>query len=89
MYFTASPTVLMFSASPSEISTPNSSSSSITNSTTSRESAPRSSLKEASKVTLDSSTPKRSTMIFVTFSNTSAIFHFTSLQVLYRIISPT
>src|SRR5690606_16396294 len=62
----------MPSASSSEISMSNSSSSSITNSTTSNESAPRSPVKEASSFTSFSSTPRRSTITFVTLSNTVA-----------------
>src|SRR5690606_4621355 len=51
MNLTASPTVRMPSASSSEISTPNSSSRPMISSTTSRESAPRSSMKRDSSVT--------------------------------------
>src|SRR5690606_12714590 len=72
MYVTASPTVAMLSASSSEISISNSSSSSITNSTTSNESAPRSPVNEASSFTSFSSTPRRSTITFVTLSSTVA-----------------
>ena len=76
MYFTASSTVNTFSASSSGISQPNSSSKAITNSTVSRESAPRSSIKLDFSVTLSASTPRFSTTIFFTFSRTfySAIF---------------
>ena len=55
---TASPTVKIFSASLSEISEPNSSSKAITNSTVSRLSAPKSSIKLDSSVTFASSIPK-------------------------------
>src|SRR5262249_45252182 len=57
MYSTASLTRVIFSASSSGISIPNSSSRAITSSTVSRLSAPRSSTKEASGVTSSSSTP--------------------------------
>src|SRR3990172_6608373 len=43
------------------------------NSTVSKESAPKSSTKDASGVTSDSSTPSCSTMIFFTFSGTSTV----------------
>ena len=62
----------IFSASSSEISISNSSSNSITSSTTSNESAPRSSRKDASILTSLSSTPRRSTITFVTRSTTVA-----------------
>src|SRR5579863_7275987 len=65
---TASPTVLIFSASSSGMSMLNSVSNAITSSTWSRESAPRSSVMDASGVTSDSSTPSCSTMIFFTLS---------------------
>src|SRR5699024_12639619 len=71
--FTASPTVLIFSASSSAISRSNSSSSSITSSTTSKESASKSSRKEASIVICDSSTSNCSTIISFTLPNTSAM----------------
>ena len=54
----ASPTVKIFSASLSEISDPNSSSKAITNSTVSKLSAPKSSIKLDSSVTFASSIPK-------------------------------
>src|SRR6478735_7406881 len=73
MYLLASPTVLIFSAASSGISTPNSSSKAITSSTMSRLSAPRSSMKLASGVTLSSSTPRCSTTIFLTRSAVSLI----------------
>ena len=76
---TASPTVLIFSASSSGISVPNSSSNSITNSAISSESAPKSSLNDASAVTLSASTPKRSTMISFTLSK-----FYTSIHLLLR-----
>src|SRR5579872_4968685 len=68
MRFTASPTVLIFSASSSGMSMLNSVSNAMTSSTWSRESAPRSSVIEASGVTSSSSTPSCSTMIFFTLS---------------------
>src|SRR5580698_9611302 len=72
MRLTASPTVLIFSASSSGMSILNSVSNAITNSTWSRESAPRSSVIDASGVTSDSSTPSCSTMIFFTLSKVVA-----------------
>src|SRR5205807_4004405 len=66
---TASPTVLIFSASSSGMSMLNSVSNAMTSSTWSSESAPRSSVIDASGVTSDSSTPSCSTMIFLTLSN--------------------
>src|SRR5512135_2825800 len=66
MYLIASPTVVIFSASSSGISTPNSSSSAITSSTVSRESAPKSFTKEDSFLTSDSFTPSCSATIFLT-----------------------
>src|SRR5215213_4943154 len=69
----ASLTVVIFSAASSGISTPNASSKAITSSTVSRLSAPRSSMKDASGVTLASSTPRCSTTIFLTFSAVSLI----------------
>src|SRR5512146_491367 len=62
----ASPTVVIFSASSSGISTPNSSSKAMTSSTVSRESAPRSFTKEDSFLTSDSFTPSCSATIFLT-----------------------
>jgi len=53
----ASPTVRIFSASLSDISDPNSSSNAITNSTVSKLSAPKSSIKLESSFTFASSTP--------------------------------
>src|SRR5262249_36302491 len=70
---TASPTVRIVSAASSGISQPNSSSKAITNSTVSRLSAPRSSMKLAFSVTLSGSTPKCSTTIFFTRSPMSLI----------------
>src|SRR5512139_3291185 len=52
---------------------PNSSSRAMTSSTVSRLSAPRSSTNEASAVTVSSSTPSWSTMIFFTRSATGSI----------------
>src|SRR4051794_37812202 len=71
MYSIASLTVLIFSASSSGISRSNASSNCITNSTTSSESAPRSSWKLAPGVTSASSTCSCSTMICLTFSSTA------------------
>ena len=71
MYSTTSPTVTTFSASPSGISILNSSSIPIINSTKSKESAPKSSIKCASNVTDSSETCNKSTIIFFTFSNIS------------------
>src|SRR5436309_2113531 len=71
MYSTASFTRVIFSASSSGISIPNSSSNAITSSTVSSESAPRSSTNDASGVTSSSSTPSCSTMMLFTFSATA------------------
>src|SRR3546814_2741314 len=60
---------IFFSASSSGISHSNSSSSAITSSTVSRESAPRSSTKEALLVTSSSLTPSCSATIFLTRSS--------------------
>src|SRR2546428_56990 len=68
MYSFASPTVLILSASSSEISIPNSSSRLMMSSTRSSESALRSSTNEASGFTSPSSTPSCSTMIFLSRS---------------------
>src|SRR5215471_21856210 len=65
----ASPTVLMFSASSSGISTSNSSSIAITSSTMSRLSAPRSSMKEDSGLISSSPTPSWSAMMDLTFAS--------------------
>src|SRR5579883_3204632 len=65
----ASFTVLIFSASSSGISMSKASSKAMTNSTVSRESAPRSSTNEALLVTSPSSTPSCSTIICLTFSS--------------------
>src|SRR5512141_1732627 len=70
MYSTASLTFWIFSASSSGISMPNASSKAITSSTVSRESAPRSSTKEASGFTSSACTPSCSTMMLLTFSST-------------------
>src|SRR5262245_37168383 len=70
MYWIASPTVVIFSASSSGISMSNSSSNAITSSTVSRESAPRSSMNFAAGITSFSSTPSCSTMIALTRSST-------------------
>src|SRR5271166_3703589 len=67
----ASLTVRIFSASSSGISISKASSKAMTNSTVSRESAPRSSTKEALGVTSPSSTPSCSTMICFTRSSTA------------------
>src|SRR5262245_12929454 len=69
-------TVVSFSASSSLISSLNSSSRAMTSSTTSRESAPRSSTKCASGLTSFSSTPSCSTMMFLTLSSMEAIVTF-------------
>src|ERR1700722_10339595 len=69
----ASCTVRIFSASSSGISISKASSNAITSSTVSRESAPRSSTKEALEVTSPSSTPSCSTMICFTLSSTAAM----------------
>src|SRR5829696_6188745 len=71
MYSTASFTRVIFSASSSGISIPNSSSKAMTSSTVSRESAPRSSTNDASGVTSSSSTPSCSTMMLLTLSATA------------------
>src|SRR5574340_999886 len=71
MYSIASLTRVIFSASSSGISTPNSSSNAITSSTVSSESAPRSSTNDASGVTSSSSTPSCSTMMLLTLSATA------------------
>src|SRR5690348_12363533 len=75
IYSIASRTVVIFSAASSGISTPNSSSNAMTSSTMSRLSAPRSSMKLASSVTLSGSTPRCSTTIFLTRSEVSLIVH--------------
>src|SRR5437867_510958 len=69
MYLMASPTVWIFSASSSLISILNASSSAMTNSTVSSESAPRSFTNEASIVTSSGSTPSCSTMMPLTLSS--------------------
>src|SRR5215471_8700704 len=71
IYSTASFTRVIFSASSSGISMPNSSSNAITSSTVSSESAPRSSTNDASGVTSSSSTPSCSTMMLFTLSFTA------------------
>src|SRR6185437_8712494 len=71
--FVASPTVKIVSAASSGISQPNSSSNAITNSTVSRLSAPRSSMKLALSTTFSGSTPRCSTTIFLTRSPISLI----------------
>src|SRR6185312_607447 len=73
MYSMASFTVAIFSAASSGISTLNASSKAITSSTVSRLSAPRSSIKDASGVTLLSSTPRCSTTICLILSAISLI----------------
>src|SRR5919106_4923959 len=75
MYSTASRTRVIFSASSSGISMPNSSSKAITSSTVSSESAPRSSTNDASSDTFSGSTPSSLMMISLTFDSVlSAIF---------------
>src|SRR5687767_6867984 len=71
MYSMASFTRVIFSASSSGISIPNSSSNAMTSSTVSSESAPRSSTNDASGVTSSSSTPNCSTMMLFTLSATA------------------
>mmetsp|Transcript_33350 Transcript_33350/g.84249 ORF Transcript_33350/g.84249 Transcript_33350/m.84249 type:complete len:233 (-) Transcript_33350:19-717(-) len=73
MYSTALATVLIFSASESGISTANSSSNAITTSTVSRESRPRSLVKDASGVTLAGSTFWKFLTTFMTRSSTSSL----------------
>src|SRR5690606_35650053 len=88
----ASCTVVIFSASSSGISVSNSSSRAITSSTVSRESAPRSSTKEALLVTSSSLTPSCSATIFLTRSSMVLIpcshsylqFREAGLRVVYR-----
>src|SRR5438445_10522761 len=70
MYWIASPTVTIFSASSSGIWMSKCSSRAMTSSTVSSESAPRSSMNFAFGVTSSSSTPSCSTMISFTFSST-------------------
>src|SRR3989441_2406136 len=70
MYWIASPTVTIFSASSSGIWRSKCSSRAMTSSTVSSESAPRSSMNFAVGVTSSSSTPSCSTMISFTFSST-------------------
>src|ERR1700746_728386 len=81
----ASATVAISSASSSGISISNSSSKAMTSSTVSKESAPRSSIKEADSVTSFSSTPSCSTIIACT---RSSIVMVPSLPVLEG-LSPT
>src|SRR5690606_32754527 len=82
MYLMASLTVVIFSAASSGISTPNSSSNAMTSSTMSRLSAPRSSMKLASSVTLSASTPRCSTTIFFTRSAVSLIAYLSLIGIL-------
>src|SRR5688500_12734773 len=70
MYWLASPTVAIFSASSSGIWMSKCSSRAMTSSTVSRESAPKSSMNFAFGLTSSSSTPSCSTMISFTFSST-------------------
>src|SRR4029453_2727220 len=70
MYWIASPTVTIFSASSSGIWMSKCSSRAMTSSTVSRESAPRSSMNFAFGLTSSSSTPNCSTMISFTLSST-------------------
>src|SRR3990172_5575624 len=71
-------TVLIFSASSSEISISYSSSKAMTSSTMSSESAPRSSMNEASGVTSSSLTPSCSQTISFTLASTDDAMFFTS-----------
>ena len=87
MYSTASPTVFSFSASSSGISALNSSSKAMTNSTVSRESAPRSSMKEASRVTSSAFTPSCSTIMSFTFCSMSTAILGLLCRTQYHIIS--
>src|SRR5919106_3089317 len=73
MYSTACDTVVIFSASSSGISVLNSSSSAITSSTVSSETAPRSSTKDDSFLISASFTPSCSAMIFLTLCSTFSI----------------
>src|SRR6185503_13708411 len=87
MYFTTSPTLWSFSASSSGISWPKASSRAMTNSTVSRESAPKSSMNLASGVTWSALTPSCSTMISLTlastdFSEAMTVLHFCFLPLL-------
>ncbi len=68
MYLMASPTVWIFSASSSGMFRSNSSSNSITSSTVSRESAPRSLMKEVASVILSRLAPICSQTMSSTFS---------------------
>src|SRR4051812_25647121 len=79
----ASWTVAIFSAASSGISTLKASSNAMTSSTVSRLSAPRSSMNDASGVTLASSTPRCSTTICLIFAATSVIGSATP-ELLYR-----
>src|SRR5450631_3681519 len=90
MYSVASFTVLIFSASSSGISRSKASSNCITSSTTSSESAPRSSWKLAPGVTSASSTCNCSTMICLTFSSTAmrASPHFLQSSCSFRGVKP-
>src|SRR5207253_5796222 len=72
-YVIAAPTVRSFSASSSGMSMSNSFSKAMTSSTVSRLSAPRSSMKLASDVSLSRSTPNSSTMMSLTFSSSCFI----------------
>src|SRR5512136_2921359 len=69
----ARPTVVSFSAWSSGMSSPNSSSSAMTSSTVSRESAPRSSMKDASSVTCSSLMLSLSETIARTFLSSSSL----------------
>jgi hypothetical protein len=69
----ASPTVLMFSASSSGISTSNSSSIAMTSSTMSRLSAPRSSMNDDSGLISSSPTPSWSAMMDLTFASIALV----------------
>src|SRR5512136_1898939 len=82
MYSTASFTRVIFSASSSGISMPNSSSKAITSSTVSSESAPRSSTNEASSVTFSGSTPSSLMMMSLTFDSMPSAISASRLSVL-------
>src|SRR6266536_1621449 len=83
----ASLTFWIFSAASSGISMLNASSNAMTSSTVSRESAPRSSTKEASGVTSLASTPSCSTMMLLTFSSTLIRYPFLLARKSRRILA--
>src|SRR4030065_1292038 len=74
----ALPTVVRSSASPRGMSRPNSSSRAMTSSTVSRESAPRSSMKDAVSVTWSSPMLSLSDTIVLTFFKSSSLSMLTS-----------